>query len=123
MLTYLIVAKARLLWFWLFSLILLAACTPYIVAPAPVAQPTPTTTTPTASPTLVLPAESPVEFVWALPYGPLSFPKHLAVDKQGNVYVPDSGNNRMMKFDSNGNLLMTWGETGAGEGQFIFICP
>lgn len=101
-------------------LMLLTACTPYIVAPAATAAPT---IAATVNQTTILPADSPVEFVWALPYGTLSYPKHLAVDKQGNVYVPDSGHDRMMKFDSNGNLLTTWGGTGVGEGQFIFICP
>ena len=122
MTTYLIVAKAKLLWPWLFLPVLLAACTPYIVAPATAEQPT-TAPTPTVSASAAVTAESPVEFVWALPMGSLSFPKHLAVDKQGTIFVPDSGNDRMQKIDSNGNLLMTWGKTGSAEGQFIFICP
>lgn len=119
---YPIAAKAKLLWPWLFLPVFLAACTPYIVAPATVDQPT-TTPTPTASASAVLPAESPVEFVWALPMGTLSYPKHLAVDKQGVIFVPDTGHDRMQKIDSNGNLLMTWGSTGSAEGQFIFVCP
>ena len=123
---YSIIAEARLLWSWLFAPVFLAACTPYIVAPATMERPV-TTPTPAVSTNATLPAkstaESPVEFVWALPMGTLSYPKHLAVNKQGTIFVPDSGEDRMQKIDSNGNLLMTWGSTGSDVGQFIFICP
>ena len=43
---------------------------------------------------------------------------HLAVDRQGNVYVVDLKNVRIQKFDSNGNYLTQWGTEGLGEGQF-----
>ena len=105
----------------LFTWIVVAVgCT---AAPTP-ASPTqaPTAITPSASARTVLSAESPVELVWALPKGSLSYPKHLAVDSQGNIFVPDSGHDRLQKIDTTGKLLMTWGETGSGEGQFIFIC-
>lgn len=123
---YSIAARAKLLWPWLFALVLLAACTPYIVAPAVADQPAkaPTSTVSTsATPAAESSTESPVEFVWALPMGTLSYPKHLAVDKQGAILVPDTGNDRVQKIDANGNLLMNWGSTGSSEGQFIFICP
>jgi DNA-binding beta-propeller fold protein YncE len=35
-----------------------------------------------------------------------------------NVYVADSQNNRVQKFDSNGNFLFAWGSRGTGDGQF-----
>lgn len=122
MTTYLLVAKATFLWPWLLLPVLLAACTPYIVAPASAAKPAAAPTA-TVSASAVVTAESPVEFVWALPMGTLSYPKHLAVDKQGTLFVPDTGNDRMQKIESDGNLLMNWGSTGSAEGQFIFICP
>jgi len=46
------------------------------------------------------------------------FPQSVAVDGSGNLYVADSGNNRIQKFDSNGNFVSMWGSTGMGDGQF-----
>ncbi len=34
----------------------------------------------------------------------------IAVDKDGNIYVADTWNHRIEKFDSNGNFLTKWGE-------------
>ena len=42
----------------------------------------------------------------------------VAVDSSGNVYVADSGNNRIQKFDSNGTFITKWGSTGTADGQF-----
>lgn len=42
----------------------------------------------------------------------------LALDKLGNLYVVDTGNNEIKKFNPEGKLLSTWGEFGGGEGQF-----
>ena len=36
----------------------------------------------------------------------------------GNVYVGDSDNNRVEKFDSNGKFITKWGSLGSGNGQF-----
>jgi tripartite motif-containing protein 71 len=122
--------------------VLLASCAPTAIPPmatVPTLTPEPINTgssstnaippmatTPTLTPyqptTTAITPESPVEFVWALPAGSLSYPKHLAVDRQGNIFVPDSGHDRLQKIDTTGKLLMSWGETGSGEGQFIFIC-
>jgi DNA-binding beta-propeller fold protein YncE len=44
----------------------------------------------------------------------------LALDALGNVYVTDTSNDRVQKFDANGNFLATWGTTGPGPGQFDF---
>ena len=46
----------------------------------------------------------------------------VGADNAGNVYVPDSGNHRAQKFDSNGNFLRMWGRdvvTGGGTGAEI----
>ncbi len=43
----------------------------------------------------------------------------MTVDSSGNVYVADYGNNRIQKFDSNGNFITKWGSQGSGDGQFI----
>src|SRR3972149_6763085 len=36
---------------------------------------------------------------------PLNRPQGLALDNQGNIYIADTGNNRVVKCDSNGNFL------------------
>jgi DNA-binding beta-propeller fold protein YncE len=46
----------------------------------------------------------------------------VAVDTSGNVYVGDSGNYRIKKFDPEGRLLAQWGSPGQGNGQFNTIC-
>ena len=51
--------------------------------------------------------------------GQFDQPRGIAVDSDGNVYVADSGNNRIQKFTSTGIFLDKWGERGNGEGQFI----
>ncbi len=45
-------------------------------------------------------------------------PAGIAVASDGNVYVVDSGNNRIQKFDSHGNFLIQWGSPGIGSGNF-----
>jgi len=42
----------------------------------------------------------------------------IAADNQGNIYVVDSGNQRIQKYDKNGNYLQTIGRKGQGPGEF-----
>lgn len=49
----------------------------------------------------------------------LSLPTDVAVSRDGRIYVVDSGNHRVIAFDRNGKRLITIGEKGPGEGQFM----
>ena len=43
--------------------------------------------------------------------GQFSNPKGIAVDSSGNVYVADTGNSRIQKFDASGNYVGQWAST------------
>ena len=47
-------------------------------------------------------------------------PEDVAVDANGFVYVADSGNHRIQKFDRAGNFIAQWGTQGTNDGQFSF---
>jgi hypothetical protein len=50
---------------------------------------------------------------------PFNYPTDLAVAPSGDLYVTDGyGNARVHQFSPDGNLLASWGESGAGPGQF-----
>jgi hypothetical protein len=42
----------------------------------------------------------------------------VATDAAGNVYVSDTGNNRIQKFSGAGTYINQWGSFGSGNGQF-----
>lgn len=44
----------------------------------------------------------------------------IAVDSTGGVYVADTYNRRVEKFDGSGNYIFQWGSLGTGNGQFIY---
>jgi tripartite motif-containing protein 71 len=48
---------------------------------------------------------------------PLSLPTDVAIDSKGNIYVVDSGNNRVVIFDSDGQEIGSFGSEGDGDGQ------
>ncbi len=50
--------------------------------------------------------------------GQFTNPGQIAKDSSNNIYVVDSGNNRVQKFDNNGNYLSQFGSGGSGDGQF-----
>src|SRR5262245_22393374 len=50
--------------------------------------------------------------------GQFNDPEFLAVDANGNVFVPDRGNNRIEKFTSDGVFVTKWGSAGSADGQF-----
>ncbi len=52
--------------------------------------------------------------------GQLRSPWGVAVDSHGDVYVSDTGNQRVQKFDREGTFITQWGGYGNGEGQFNF---
>ena len=52
--------------------------------------------------------------------GQLRSPWGIAVDGAGDVYVTDTGNHRIEKFDREGNFITQWGGFGNGDGQFNF---
>jgi len=50
----------------------------------------------------------------------LDTPQGMAIDLSGNIYVADTGNNRIQRFDQNGTLStrVVWGTYGTQDGRF-----
>jgi DNA-binding beta-propeller fold protein YncE len=55
-----------------------------------------------------------------IPGDAFSRPSDVTWDRAGNIYVADGygTDNRIAKFDKNGDFIKTWGQTGSGQGQF-----
>jgi DNA-binding beta-propeller fold protein YncE len=51
-------------------------------------------------------------------FGQFSFPTMAAVDDKGNVYVSDTLNSRVQKFDVKGNFVTSFGQLGTAWGEF-----
>ncbi len=62
-------------------------------------------------------ADPPPPFIVQLPAS-LSSPSGIASDAAGNVYIADTGNNRILKYSNIGSLLTSWGTPGSANGQF-----
>jgi DNA-binding beta-propeller fold protein YncE len=43
----------------------------------------------------------------------------LAIDSERNIYVSDTGPDRIQKFTSEGDFITSWGNYGSGDGEFI----
>src|SRR5207248_1133300 len=50
--------------------------------------------------------------------GDLVEPKNVAIAPDGVMYVADSGNHRIEKFDATGKFQLAWGSEGTDDGQF-----
>ncbi|MEK6273460.1 MAG: Ig-like domain-containing protein [Actinomycetota bacterium] len=50
--------------------------------------------------------------------GEFNLPSGVATDSSSNVYVADTTNNRIQKFNSTGGFLTKWGSLGTGTSQF-----
>src|SRR5882757_7240253 len=50
--------------------------------------------------------------------GQFVYPRGVAVDANGHVYVVDTYNDRIEKFSADGAFLRAWGSYGSGHGQF-----
>src|SRR5688572_340966 len=61
-------------------------------------------------------------YVGSIGGGPLkghfSYPRGIAVDDAGRVFVADGGYCRVQVFDADGGFLYMWGTAGEGPGQF-----
>src|SRR6266700_456445 len=55
-----------------------------------------------------------------IPGDSFSYPADVAWDRAGNIYVADGfgANNRIAKFNKDGDYLKSWGQTGSTQGQF-----
>jgi len=51
--------------------------------------------------------------------GEMNVPMGLCTDSFNDVYIADTGNNRLLKFDPNGKLISQWGLPGTGDGQMM----
>ena len=63
------------------------------------------------------------ELVWETRGGPnlpLGLPGQLALDPDGNLWIPDTTHDRFQIFSPGGEFIETWGVTGGGEGEFEF---
>ena len=106
------------------TVLFMTACsTPGTQAP-PVVPPTSVPTVAVTMPT-TSPAISTMKKLWETNGNPNAFnlPTELAIDLEGNAYIIDGGNHRVQKYDKNGNFLLMWGGSGAGDGQFFFRSP
>lgn len=54
--------------------------------------------------------------------GQLLYPESCVYDRESYLWVADTGNNRVVKFDLKGNFVMNVGRAGSGNGEFKEPC-
>ena len=47
-------------------------------------------------------------------------PASFDIDEEGNIYVADTKNSRIQKYDESGKYIATFGQRGEGPGEFIY---
>jgi tripartite motif-containing protein 71 len=52
--------------------------------------------------------------------GQFKYPTMIAADKGSNIYVVDQHNQRVQKFDPDGNFISMWGKQGDKQGEFNY---
>ncbi len=78
------------------------------------------TTTPLPPQPVAAPAEGTVfQAVEGSQPGQLGRPRGITVDAAGNIFVADTGNSRVQKFDATGKFLAAYGEKGDAAGQLM----
>ncbi|MGH9364499.1 MAG: NHL repeat-containing protein [Thermoanaerobaculia bacterium] len=102
------------------AVVLLSSATVLLSCKKSVEQPGAPTTGPAKSPEMVSkPAGSVAATVtMKIVGGGLKNPRSVAVDPSGNLYVADTGNSRIVKFDATGRQLAAFGKKGKGPGEF-----
>lgn len=62
------------------------------------------------------------EFIssWELDVSGTGFPTGLSIDTKGNIWIADTHQNRILVLDPNGTEVMSFGEYGIGDGQFLY---
>ena len=50
-----------------------------------------------------------------------SLPTSVIIDSRGYLYINERGNERVQKFDANGNPILMWGSKGSGPNQFCHV--
>ncbi len=50
----------------------------------------------------------------------LEFPSDIAIDSKNDIYIADSHNHRVLKFNSSGNIILSFGKQGKEHGEFLY---
>ena len=57
---------------------------------------------------------------WELELSGTGFPTGVSIDDEGNIWVADTHQHRILVLDSDGNNVLTFGEYGTDNGQFLY---
>jgi len=57
---------------------------------------------------------------WDLELSGTGFPTGVSIDEDRNIWVADTHQHRILVLDSEGNVVLTFGEYGTGDGQFLY---